>query len=272
VFVQSAAGIHTVLAALIARLLDRRFVYASAGVHDFDFGTWERRRSIVWLYGLAVRSADEVVVQTPEQVRLCRARFGREPVLIRSIAEPAASHAEPREAFLWIGRLTTHKQPLIYAALARAVPEAHFRMVAVGSPDSAGSRLGRALERAAEELPNLELLAPRARAELAPLVERAVAIVNTSWSEGMPNVFLEGWSRGVPALALTHDPDGVIERERLGAYASGSVARLVELARAMWVARADQDELAARCRHYVARDHALAPIADCWVRLLKLDA
>src|SRR5439155_6135902 len=127
------------------------------------------------------------------------------------------------------------------------VPAIHGRE----SPD-----LVRAVERGAATTPNLELLSPRPRRELMDLVDRAVAVVNTADFEGMPNIFLEGWSRGVPALALTHDPDGVIERERIGTFAHGSFFRFVELANRMWERRDEQAGLAARCQAYVAREHA----------------
>jgi glycosyltransferase involved in cell wall biosynthesis len=270
VLVQRAAGIHTTVAGVAAKLLRRRFVFASAGLHDFDFGVWEPKRWIVRAYRLGVQLADEVVVQTGEQVELCRRRLGREPVLIKSIAEPAPPQGAPPEAFLWIGKPIDHKRPLAYAELARALPQARFRMVVVDDLSPAGRELRAALERAAAELPNLELLAGRPRAELAPLFETAVAVVSTSLSEGMPNVFLEGWSRGVPALALAHDPDGVIERERVGGFAGGSGERLAELARELWEARANRRELAARCRGYVEREHAPASVADRWQALLGL--
>ncbi|MGZ4203618.1 MAG: hypothetical protein ACXVRH_16335, partial [Thermoleophilaceae bacterium] len=115
-----------------------------------------------------------------------------------------------------------------------------------------------------------ELLAARPHAELAPLLDAAVAVVSTSLSEGMPNVFLEGWSRGVPALALAHDPDGVIERERVGGFAGGSEARLAELARELWEGRGERAELATRCRGYVEREHAPGSVADRWQALLGL--
>src|SRR2546423_11999661 len=104
-------------------------------------------------------------------------------------------------------------------------------MVAVPEAGREGPELAAALAEAVASLPNLELLAPRPRGRLGPLIDRAVAIVSTSRTEGMPNVFLEGWSRGVPALALAHDPDGVLEREQLGCFAYGSQVRLVGLAR-----------------------------------------
>jgi glycosyltransferase involved in cell wall biosynthesis len=267
VFVQMAIGPHTGLVAITARILRRRFVYSSQNVIDFDFGRLERRRWNVWLFNLGVRLADQVVVQTPEQVQLCRRRFGREPVLIKNVTERATRRHGVPEAFLWIGRLAHYKRPLAYAELARSMPQARFWMVGVPSgPDA--RVIAAELERASAELPNLELLAPRPPAELSPLLDRAVALINTSDYEGMPNVLLEGWARGVPALALRHDPDGVIERERLGGYAAGSHRRLVELTTVMWEQRGDQAELADRCQRYIEREHAPEVVTTLWVNTL----
>jgi hypothetical protein len=124
------------------------------------------------------------------------------------------------------------------------------------------------LERARDELPNLEVLDPRPHAELAPLIDRAVAVVSTSTYEGMPNVFLEGWARGVPALAFSHDPDGVVVRHGLGFYASGSRERFAHLARAQWASRGNQREVANRCIAYVRRHHGLDAVCASWRAVL----
>jgi hypothetical protein len=84
----------------------------------------------------------------------------------------------------------------------------------------------------------------------------------------MPNIFLEGWARGTPALALRHDPDGMIVRERLGSFAGGDPATLVEQARAMWAGRGNQDELAARCVAHMREHHSLETIAEDWIDVL----
>ncbi len=271
VLVQRAACIHTFLVAVAARLLQRKFVYASAGVHDFAPERWEPpRRLIRWAFETGFRLADQVVVQTGEQVQLCRAYFGREPELIKSIAEPARAQASPPEAFLWMGALTRYKQPLALVELAQALPEVRFWMITYPRTVPEQHELFDMLSRAAENLSNLDLLPPRSRAELGPLIERAVAVVNTSATEGMPNVFLEGWSRGVPALALHHDPDGVLERERLGGFARGSFDRMICLARTQWERREDRLEQRSRCRAYVASEHSLQHVADRWVEVLGL--
>jgi glycosyltransferase involved in cell wall biosynthesis len=268
VLVQRIAGPETGLVAGISRLRRRRFVYSSANVVDFDYAQLRPGRLRLLLFHLGIRLADEIVVQTPEQVELCQARFGRTPRMIKSVAEPAAAQRRSPEAFLWVGRTDWYKRPEAYLELARGLPEARFWMVPMPMNEE-GRRRIEELRRDAHEQPNLDVLEARPRAELAALIESAVAVVNTADYEGMPNVFLEGWSRGVPALALSHDPDGVIERERLGGFAGGSKERLVELARGLWRGRDDQAELAGRCRGYVAREHALDAVLDQWLRVLE---
>jgi len=151
------------------------------------------------------------------------------------------------------------------------VPEAKFSMVGVPTgPD--GPRLAASIAKRAASLPNVELLAPRARPALAPLYDSAVAVVNTAEFEGMPNIFLEGWARGVPALALQHDPDGMIVRERLGAFAAGDPARFADQARALWSERGNQHDLEERCVTHMRKHHSMTAVADSWVEVLFEDA
>jgi glycosyltransferase involved in cell wall biosynthesis len=261
VVVHRNASRSVAVAAVAARLRGARFVYSSANVLDFDLGRFDRPYN-VRLYEWGVRAATQVVVQTDEQAELCRSRFGRDPVVIRSIAERAEPRGAAPEAFLWIGRAAPYKRLDVYLELAAAMPEARFQVIAVGTENQL--EIAARLARAREELPNLTVLEPRPRAELGSLMDRAVAVVNTSEYEGMPNVFLEGWSRGVPALAFSHDPDGVVAAHGLGAFAAGSSERLVELAREQWESRGDQREVAARCIEYVRRHHDAEVVVKAW--------
>ena len=102
------------------------------------------------------------------------------------------------------------------------------------------------------------------------LVERSVAIVNTSDYEGTSNVLLEGWARGVSALVLHHDPDGLVVREGLGAFAGGNTERLAQRTRELWRDREQVDALAARCRGYVGREHSAQSAVECWLEVLAV--
>ncbi|MEA2444588.1 MAG: hypothetical protein QOJ12_1880 [Thermoleophilales bacterium] len=262
VMVQRAAGIETGVVGLLARVTGRRFVYSSASDADFRFEQVEPLRWRLRLFHLGVRVASQIVVQTEEQVGLCQERFGRRPLLIKSIAEPAPRLAGARDAFLWVGRLSHYKRPEDFIRLAEALPDARFRIVAAGSEGDLRER--------ASALSNVEWLEPRPRTALFELMESAVAVVNTSDYEGMPNVFLEGWARGVPALSLRHDPGGVIERCRLGAFAGGDFDRFVTDARTMWETRDDTAAVAERCRAYVAAEHDPGVVVRQWIDALEL--
>jgi glycosyltransferase involved in cell wall biosynthesis len=267
-FVQRSAGPPTGVIALLARLRRRRFVYSSSSLVDFSYTRLEPARVKVAAFELGVRLANRIVVQTDEQAALCRERFKRSPTVIRSIAELPAEPSEPvaRDAFLWVGRVAHYKGPLEYVQLARAVPEARFRMVLVPSDDAA---LEQRVREAAAAADNLELLGPRSQGELMALIARSVAVVNTSEYEGTSNVLLEGWARGVGALVLHHDPDGVVMREGLGRFAAGSGERLAELTRELWRDPAQVDAHAVRCRGYVEREHSAQRAVERWLEVLS---
>ena len=265
VVVARVAGQQVGVVGLFARLLGRRFLYSSASDGDFDALGLRRRDAA--LYRVGVRLAYRVVVQTTEQRHLCVDRLNRDAVVVPSICERAAL-ARRHDAFLWVGRLDENKQPLEYLALARALPEGRFRMI--GVPTERDAALAAAVREEADKLPNVEFLGPRPRAAVLELMNAAVAVVSTSAVEGVPNVFLEAWSRGIPALALSHDPDGAIETHSIGAVAHGSRGRLVELARHLWETRHEADALAARCVYYTRRTHGEDVVAAAWERLLGL--
>ena len=263
------AGLELGVIALYARLTRRRLVYASASEKDFDYRAKEPNRLYCLLFELGVRLADTIVVQTEEQVELCRTVFARKSVVIKSFAPAPRRQRDAPVAFLWVGRLVSFKRPLEYVALARALPEAKFWMVGVPIPHQESDRL--VMEAVLEEcrsIPNLELLPPRPHRELQSLMERAVASVSTSEFEGMPNVLLEAWSRGVPALVLSYDPGGVVSTYGLGGFAAGSRARFAALARDLWLTRDDRAELSQRCRAYIQAHHAPETVAAQWYELL----
>jgi hypothetical protein len=102
-------------------------------------------------------------------------------------------------------------------------------------------------------------------------MSRAVASVNTAEFEGMPNVLLEAWTRGVPALVLLHDPGEVVSKHQIGAFANGSPERLVTLARELWSKRADtayREHVGQLCRAYIAANHAPDAVIGKWSEIL----
>jgi glycosyltransferase involved in cell wall biosynthesis len=238
VIVFRGIGLQLMLLGVYARVSGRRLVFSTAGFADFDCRLLLTRRRDARMYEIGVRLAHATVVQTEEQIGMCRDAFGRSPALIRSLKPLAEPVASDPEAFLWVGRLVSCKRPLEYLQLARPVPEARFWMVGVPSIEATERPLAEVVVSQASELPNLQLLAPRSQPEIEDLMSRAVASVSTSEFEGMPNVLLEAWAKGVPALVFSHNPGGGGQhvpprriRPRLEEAARRARAKAVDVAR-----------------------------------------
>ena len=262
------------IVAVFCKLHRRKLIYSSASNFDFlPAGQGSGRSLSRMLYRLGVRLADVVVVQSEDQVRLARESFPRlgEIVRIPSFCEPAdeaqAVDAEPGR-LLWIGRVIGIKGPLQYVELARAVPEGRFTMIA---NEHGASREHEEVRAAARDVPNLELLDRIPHTQVMELISRSVAVVNTSVPkvEGLPNVYLEAWARGVPVLSLDCDPDGVIERGGLGIHAAGSWDRFVAGARELLNGDDRRAELGRRTRAYVQEVHSIDAVADSWAELVE---
>lgn len=255
--------------ALFCRTRRRRLIFSSANNADFTFDFYRGRRRELEAYKFGVRRSDAVVVQSGEQVALARKTFPNVERIIEipSFAELAAPSPGHPEAFLWTGRLDEYKQPLRFLRLAEAVPEARFWMIPKFLHED--PLLAREVRERAAGLPNLELLESRPHTEAMGLIERSVAIVNTGSAEGMPNLFLEAWARGVPVASFEFDPDGRIDRLGLGVAADGSWERFRSGVQELWQAREERAEIAARVRSYVTSLHDPDAVTQRWAELIE---
>jgi glycosyltransferase involved in cell wall biosynthesis len=261
--------------ALFTTARRRRLVLAASNDLDFIFGRSDRSRLTERLYRLALRRTERVVVQSEQQLELARTALRDEErvTLIPSFTEPAPERGrpEPDAPFLWAGRIVDYKLPLSFLELARALPEARFEMIAYPTGETPPD-LARRLADEAGTLPNVELVERMRHEAVLERIERCLAVVSTSHHEGMPNVFLEAWARGVPVLTLHFDPDARITAERTGLYAEGSWDRFVEQAKALRDDRSLGDELGRNGRAYVQRVHSLDAVGARWAALLAAAA
>ena len=257
--------------ALFCLVRRRRLILAASNDLDFIFGRPDRSRLTEWLYRLALRRTTRVVVQSDQQLELARGAVGDgdRVTLIPSFTEPAPLRTPPgREApFLWVGRIIDYKLPLSYVELARAFPETRFEMVAFRTGETPAA-LEEQLVREAAGVSNLEVVGQVPREQVLKWIDRCVAVVSTSQHEGMPNVFLEAWTRGVPVITLHFDPDDRIASERTGVCADGDWERFVAGTRALRDDPQLRDELGANGRTYVERVHSLEAVGKRWAALV----
>jgi glycosyltransferase involved in cell wall biosynthesis len=95
----------------------------------------------------------------------------------------------------------------------------------------------------------------------------ARVFINTSDTEGFPNSYLQSWIRGTPVVAF-FDPDGVIQRERLG-FAVSSLEDMQNHVCALVSDTCLWAQTSARCQHYMASRYAEERIVAPYLRMFE---
>ena len=268
IYYQRCSAMLTSLVAEFCRRYGKRSIYAGASDTDFMPGRQEiRYRRDRWLFERGLARVDRLVVQNVNQQHACRANYRREATLIPSCYErPPNARPGGGASVLWVATLHQYKRPELFLELARRLP--HRRFVMVGGPAYEGSKRGNYFEdvrAAARTLPNLEFTGFLPLAQVEPYFDQARVFVNTSVQEGMPNTFLQAWSRGVPTVAFV-DTGATLGGTPLYQVATSMEQVAAEVERLLsdephW-ARASQ-----RSREYFERTHSCAGVLARYAQL-----
>jgi glycosyltransferase involved in cell wall biosynthesis len=260
-YYRSAAMLAGVMAEFCRRH-GRRSIYAGASDRDFDAdvgGQLPRTRDR-WLFRRALRSVDRIVAQNETQRAACLATYGREAVVIPSCYELKSEARQDKDCVLWVGTLHANKRPELLLELARRLP--HRRFVVVGGPAAGGGEFFEETKRRAARLPNVEFTGFLPLAEVEPWFDRARLLVNTSTYEGMPNVFLQAWARGVPTVATV---DVGVEAHRCAPDIS-SLEKEVEL---LLNDPVSHEKASRACRAYFEATHSSPQVLGRYARLFE---
>lgn len=269
VYYQRSASMLTGVVAEFCRRHGKRSIYA--GASDTDFVPDQHLIRLArdrWLYQHGLRSVDRIVVQNPTQLVACRQHYGREARLIPSSYElPAARSARAGppdgECVLWVGTVQPAKRPELVLELARRLPQRRFVMIGgrgYGATHASTGFYERIRDQAAA-LPNVEFKGFLPFEQADAWFDKARVFVNTSRFEGMPNTFLQAWSRGVPTVATVDVGAPVYAIFDDPAVAVGEIDRLL----------ADDDYWRAKsslCRAYFDRVHSPQSVLAQYSELL----
>ncbi|HQU43857.1 MAG TPA: glycosyltransferase family 4 protein, partial [Pirellulales bacterium] len=217
-------------------------------------------------YGLA--HADLIVAQTVEQQMLLRERFERESTLVAQPIDldqpaPEAPAELPERFVLWIGKADDYKRPYLCLELARLCAETPFVMIVNrGQPEIYQSVVDRLP-------PNVRLI------EFVPFhliegyIRRATLLVNTSAYEGFPHVFLQAGKYGVPVVALSVDPDGLLSRHAGGVVAHDNLPAMAEAVGRLLSDDSERRRLGTNLQSYARSRHDAAEMAGELARAIE---
>jgi glycosyltransferase involved in cell wall biosynthesis len=164
----------------------------------------------------------------------------------------------PKDRVLWVGTLRAGKRPELFLELAARLP--HRRFVMVGGPDPKEAALFERMRREAARYANLEFTGFLPLAQVETRFDGARVLVNTSRYEGMPNTFLQAWSRGVPTVA-TVDVGTPVHRQ------FGDLPDGVREIEALFADQNHWEDASRRCREQFQRTYSGAETLERYGRL-----
>lgn len=219
----------------VARARGRRFVWLTGHDHDVQKELPDvlgaRDRALVFA---AIRGADAIITQTRSQAARLKSDFGLDSTVIMNSVEivPAAQVQDPAagDTVVWLSTYKPEKRPQWFTRFAERHPDLRCRMAGVIPGTSAGAAAFAEAQAVAARCPNLTVQGAVPHERIGEVLAGTSVFAHSSPAEGFPNTLLECWSRGLPAVSA-FDPDGIVEREQLGACREGYDAWEAELAR-----------------------------------------
>jgi glycosyltransferase involved in cell wall biosynthesis len=286
IYYQRGGTEYTLITSLVARTLRRKFVWAASSDIDCQTDGFRRilrteaatgiKRAILWLdarvrdamVSLGRKGADVIVVQGESQKQRMKEEFGRESVVIKSghpVPKGLVQKKHPPTA-VWISNIKRLKHPETFIELVRECTDVPGRFLLVGGGTSP-LYLDR-LKRLSHGLSNLEWVGAVPFWQTNELLAEASVLVNTSAFEGFPNTFVQAWLRETPVVSLTVDPDGILQRERIG-FCSQTFPRMVRDVRRLLSDQSLRSAMGKRARIYAEREHDLSDKVQQYAALFE---
>lgn len=268
VYYVSCAGAIVGEVAMFCRAHGRKMIFRVASNTDCEregllIRYWRDRK--LYQYGLS--RADGVLAQSAaQQVRLL-ANYGVASQLAGMLVEQSDhinSFAEREWDALWINNFRALKRPELYYELATRLPDLAFHVVGGAIPGH--ESYFEASKAKAAEHSNVVFHGPAPYHNVNPMYGRAKVFVNTSEIEGFPNSYLQAWMRGTPVITFI-DPDGLIEKEGLGAAVRDN-NELFEAVQRLCLNENVWRETSERCRAYMLRHYGDAVVLKAYRELI----
>lgn len=269
VYYHRTAAALTGFVAHFCRRHGKRAIYA--GASDKDFLPGEQDIALArdrWLFEYGLRNVDRIFVQNERQLRRLRENYGLEGVLVpNTYSAPVGARADRNGYVLWVASIRAQKRPHFVLEIARRLP--HRRFVVVGGPDQGTREAGYVGEfiAGAKSLPNVDYRGFVPFEQADRIFDGAAMVLNTSTYEGFPNIFLQGWARGIPAVGFVDTGSRCPEGRPIYEVAASpeEAARAVERLLADDAAWAGAS---ARSRAYFHERHSLDAVLDLYEREL----
>ncbi len=175
------------------------------------------------------KNVDFVICQAEYQKKLLIKSYGKKKSgVIYNIHKPVKNTIIKENIFkvLWISNIKMIKRPdLFFNIVAKFANNEKIEFLIAGRNTSKDFILK--TDNLVAKYNNFNYLGELPNDEVNKLLEKSHILVNTSISEGMPNIFIQAWLREVVVVSLDVDPDDFIVNQKIG-FRSGSIEQLIK--------------------------------------------
>jgi glycosyltransferase involved in cell wall biosynthesis len=214
-----------------------------------------------------IKLSNVVISQHNFQKSELKRKFKVESVLI-----PNAFHISQKvrndqnaDGLLWVGTIRSIKQPQLFLEIARHFPKNRFIMIGGEGENPA---LFQTIKIAAEKISNLEFMGFVPHDKIFDYYKQAILLINTSKTEGFPNIYLEAWLLSIPVASLNVDPDGIITKYKLGFYSKTFEQMLLDVKRGL-NDKILLETMGENGRKYIEENHDIVKITKQYEDLME---
>ncbi len=221
------------LSALIARLMNVKFVFSTAHIRDikqldpimpnFSGDFISSSLSIVLIIFKNIRNwfnffghyfETAVVSNNADQLNKLPAKK-QLTVHDGFISPDVQPFIWPRPYVVWIANIKARKQPEMYVKLAQELKDLNVDFLVVGNIQDSEYKY---FEQPDKLPANVKYLGPKSLLEIHSLLRGSELFVHTCEPEGFGDVFILAWLNSKPVVSLAFDPESMIESNGIGFY------------------------------------------------------
>ena len=206
-----------------------------------------------FLFRKILKKIDLILLQSFNQKTMLKKNWGLHgEVIYNSFPLPSLTKEKRDPLLLWIGRLKHIKHPEKFLDLVKIFKDKPHQFIMLGR-ELEHLSFTKELSWMEQAFPHLSYLGEVERDKISGLLKRARILVNTSDYEGFPNTFIEAWLHGVPVVSLNVDPDGLIQKNKLGVV-SHTMGKLAEDVEKFMENQKLWEETSQRCREFARKN------------------
>ncbi len=173
--------------------------------------------------------SDTIICQTREQIESCKIiSKNKSAVLISNIYlnnlnDKISNYKNISADAIWIGKFSGNKGEDILLKTAKDIPK--IKIICLGNITENFKKTK--IFQQIKKQKNLILLGRVPMEEVSTYISRADFILNTSPSEGLSNVFLEGWDQNKPVISYIVNPNQYLTIGEAGFCAQNSYSEFI---------------------------------------------